>query len=91
MPLLCIQRGIVLFVSLIALVIISIAAIAISRSVSTANLIAGNISFKQSALSATEIGVQAAMNKFNSHASGVLSVYSESEDKFIPAIHGNIR
>lgn len=24
-------------------------------------------------------------------ASGVLSVYSESEDKFIPAIHGNIR
>lgn len=74
MPLLCIQRGIVLFVSLIALVIISIAAIAISRSVSTANLIAGNISFKQSALSATDIGVQAAMNKFNSHASGVLSV-----------------
>ncbi len=74
MPLPRIQRGIVLFVSLIALVIISIAAIAISRSVSTANLIAGNISFKQSALSATDIGVQTAMNKFNSNASGVLSV-----------------
>ena len=73
MPLLCIQRGIVLFVSLIALVIISIAAIAISRSVSTANLISGNISFKQSALSATDIGVQTAMNKFNSNTSGVLS------------------
>ena len=56
------QRGVILFVALIVMVIMSLAAIALVRSVDTANLVAGNQSFKQSALNATDLGVQAAMN-----------------------------
>lgn len=64
------QRGVILFVALIVMVIMSLAAIALVRSVDTANLVAGNQSFKQSALNATDLGVQAAMNRFNNTIGG---------------------
>ncbi len=53
------QRGAVLFFTLIALVAMTLAALAMVRSVDTGNLVAGNIALKQSAIQEADI----AMNK----------------------------
>ncbi len=55
------QQGLVLFLALIALVVMSLAAVALIRSVDTNNLIAGNISFKQAATTSADAGVEAAI------------------------------
>lgn len=55
------QRGVVLFVALIALVAMTLAAIALVRSVDTANVISGNLAFRQGAMQASDIGVEAAV------------------------------
>lgn len=56
------QRGVALFIALIALVSMSIAGIALVRSVDTANLIAGNLAFRQAGLHASDVGVENAFN-----------------------------
>lgn len=53
------QRGSSLFISLIALVSMTLAGIAMVRSVDTANLISGNLAFRQSALHTTDVGIEA--------------------------------
>lgn len=55
------QRGVVLFFALIALVAMSLAAVALIRSVDTNTLIAGNLALKQSALVASDRGVETAL------------------------------
>lgn len=55
------QRGLVLFLALIALVAISLAAVALIRSVDTSTLIAGNLAFKQAATTSADAGVDAAI------------------------------
>ena len=59
-----VQRGLVLVIALVILVAMSLAAIALTRSVDVGSLAAGNLSFKQSALSATDRGIAVAFNKF---------------------------
>ena len=54
------QQGVVLFISLIVLVAMTLAAIALIRSVDTANLIAGNLAFRQGATLAADSGEEAA-------------------------------
>lgn len=54
------QLGVVLFFSLIALVALSLAAIALIRSIDTGNVIAGNLAFRQATLQASDHGVEAA-------------------------------
>lgn len=56
------QKGLVLFIALIALVVMSLAAVALIRSVDTNTLIAGNVSSKQAATAAADIGVEAAIS-----------------------------
>ncbi len=56
------QAGVVLFIALIALVVMSLAAVALIRSVDTNTLIAGNISYKQSALISSDSGVETALS-----------------------------
>lgn len=56
------QRGTVLFVALIALVAIMLAAVALTRSVDTSTVISGNIAFKQAALTSADSGLEAAVN-----------------------------
>jgi Tfp pilus assembly protein PilX len=56
------QQGVVLFFTLIALVVMSLAALALVRSVDTGSMIAGNLAFKQAATTAAEAGVEAAIN-----------------------------
>ncbi len=51
----------VLFIALIVLVAMTLAGLALVRSVDTANVIAGNLAFKQSTLQAGDIGVETAI------------------------------
>jgi len=55
------QDGVVLFFALIALVVMSLAAVALIRSVDTNTLIAGNLAFKQSATASADTGVETAI------------------------------
>ncbi|GAB4181419.1 MAG: hypothetical protein Fur0039_26330 [Rhodocyclaceae bacterium] len=54
------QGGAALFIALIALVFMLLGGLALVRSVDTANLIAGNFSFRRAALQASDAGVEAA-------------------------------
>lgn len=72
------QRGVVLFFALIALVVMSLAAVALIRSVDTSTLIAGNLAFKQSATSTGDTGAEAAINWLSATqlANTALDVYT---------------
>jgi Tfp pilus assembly protein PilX len=54
------QRGAILFIALIVLVAMSLAGIALMRSVDTNVLIAGNLAFRQSATAGGDWGIEAA-------------------------------
>jgi type IV pilus assembly protein PilX len=56
------QKGLVLFVALIALVSMSLAAAALIRSVDTSTLVAGNLAFKQSAAMSADTSITMASN-----------------------------
>jgi Tfp pilus assembly protein PilX len=53
-------RGAVLFIALIVLVAMTLAGIAIMRSVDTATLIAGNLAFKQGTVQSSDDGIERA-------------------------------
>lgn len=55
------QQGVVLLVALIVLVAITVAGIAMMRSVDTATLVTGNLAFEESATHAADQGIEAAM------------------------------
>ena len=55
------QQGIILPITLIVLVAMTLAGIALVRSVDTASVIAGNLAFKQSAIPSGDAGIDAAM------------------------------
>lgn len=54
------QQGVVLFIALIALVVILLAAVALVRSVDTSSLIAGNVAFRRAATSSADTGFERA-------------------------------
>lgn len=54
------QRGLSLFIALIAIVALSLAGAALLRSVDTGNQVAGNLAFRQAAVHAADLGVEAA-------------------------------
>ena len=56
------QRGVVLFISLIVLVAMTLAGVALVRSVDTTNLIAGNLAFKQGATLSGDAAIETARN-----------------------------
>jgi type IV pilus assembly protein PilX len=55
------QRGVVLFIAMIVLVAMTMAGIAIMRSVDTGNLISGNLAFKQGTLQGGDYAVNGAV------------------------------
>lgn len=55
------ERGVVLLISLMILVALSLAAIALVRSVDTTNVIAGNLAFQKSATISGDAGTEAAL------------------------------
>lgn len=54
------EHGVVLMVALIALISMTLAGLALIRSVDTGNLISGNMAFRQASLQSSDIGVEAA-------------------------------
>ncbi|MER2517113.1 MAG: hypothetical protein ABTR92_12085 [Candidatus Accumulibacter phosphatis] len=58
------QGGVVLLVALIILVALTLAGVALMRSVDTANLVAGNLSFHQSAIHAGERSTEATITNW---------------------------
>lgn len=66
------QQGMVLFIALIVLVAMTLAGIALVRSVDTANVIAGNLAFKQATLQAADLGVEAAVTALPTIIAGSL-------------------
>ena len=55
------QQGVALVMALIVLVAMTLAGLAMMRSVDTSSLIAGNLAFKQSAAISADAGVEAAI------------------------------
>lgn len=55
------QHGVILVITLVALVVLMIASTALMRTVDTATLISGNLAFKQSATASGDTGVQNAI------------------------------
>lgn len=64
------QRGVVLFVALIAMVVLALAAAAMIRSADTSAVIAGNLAFKDAATHAADTGVERAFNALQDLATG---------------------
>jgi len=64
------QRGVMLIIALIVLVAMTMAGIAMMRSVDTATIVAGNIAYKQSTVSAADQGLQTGYWWLSSNASG---------------------
>lgn len=56
------QQGIVLFIALIAIVVMSLAAIALTRSYTTAGVISGNLAFQQGSRQAGDAGIEMAFD-----------------------------
>jgi type IV pilus assembly protein PilX len=66
------QRGVVLFIALIVLVAMTLAGLAMMRSVDTNNLIAGNLAFRSAASSAGDAAIEAARTWLTSETPGQL-------------------
>ena len=85
------QAGVVLMMALIVLVAMTLAGIALVRSVDTTNLIAGNLAFKQSATNSGDTGYEAAAawlaaNSAQLNNDALASGYASS---FLPALAAN--
>lgn len=76
------QRGVVLLVALIVLIALTLAGLALIRSVDTTNLIAGNMSFHESAVHAgersTELAVTNWLQPNNQTAAGKIVLYDHN-------------
>lgn len=56
------QEGVILFIAIIVLVAMTLAGLALIRSVDTGNMVAGNLAFKQGATAAADAGTEAAIS-----------------------------
>jgi hypothetical protein len=73
------QNGVVLFIALIALVVMSLAAVALIRSVDTNTMIAGNLAFKQAATSSADSGLETAIGWLANKAAAGEAIF-EADD-----------
>ncbi|MBI5430212.1 MAG: hypothetical protein HY938_07120 [Nitrosomonadales bacterium] len=85
------QRGVVLFFSLIALVVMSLAAVALIRSVDTNTMIAGNLAFKQSTATSGDGGIENAIAMMATLEANnkALNVYSNAAHPFNVTVAAN--
>jgi len=65
------QRGVVLMIALIVLVAMTLAGIALVRSVDTSNIIAGNLAFQQAATHSGDTGTETAVTWLQANNAGV--------------------
>jgi type IV pilus assembly protein PilX len=77
------QTGIVLVVALVALVAMTLAGIALMRSMDTSLVISGNLSFKQATLNTAERGTEQAIAWLQANASTMLATAPHSGDNLL--------
>lgn len=65
------QRGVVLMIALIVLVAMTLAGLALVRSVDTSNIIAGNLAFQQAATQSGDIGTETAVTWLQANFAGI--------------------
>jgi type IV pilus assembly protein PilX len=82
------QRGAVLFIALIVLVAMSLAGIALIRGVDTANLIAGNLAFKQNATHGGDWAVEQARNWMQLQAA--TDLYNDVAGRYYAAMQSGL-
>ena len=70
------QRGVTLIIALIVLVAMTLAGVAMMRSVDTGSIVAGNIAFRQSSVHAADQGLQAGYSYILARAGGT-SLYND--------------
>jgi len=68
------QRGVIVFIALIALLILSLAALALLRSSDTAGVISGNLAFKQATTGAADTGAERAFGELPALAAADVDV-----------------
>lgn len=77
------QKGVVLIISLIVLVAMTMAGVALMRSVDTATVVAGNVAFKEAAIQVADRGTQEAVRWLVANSAGaVLQGTNESVGYF---------
>lgn len=79
------QRGATLMITLIVLVALTIGGIALFRSVNTTTLIAGNLSFQQSATLSGEAGIETAIRSIEVGNPAAMSATELQNDNFLRA------
>ena len=74
------QGGAVLIIALVVLVAMTLSALALIRSVSTTNLVSGNMAFRESAVLSAEHGTEKALAVISTRvASGLASLFSDDD------------
>lgn len=76
------QRGMALAVVLVALLLMSIAAVGLVRMVDTGSLVIGNLAFKQSATSSSDQGVEAALTYLQPQLGGTVLYDDKTADGY---------
>jgi Tfp pilus assembly protein PilX len=76
------QRGLVLFFALIALVAMSLAAVALVRSVDTSTIISGNLAFRQAATTSGDGSVENAITALTAMNGSSLNPFMDSGHPF---------
>ena len=76
----CRQRGVVLFVALIAMVVMSLAGVALIRAVDTTGSVAGNLAFREASIPAVNMAVEEAAQALYLAKPGPLIANTEIDD-----------
>jgi len=86
------QRGVVLFIALIVLVAMTLAGVAMVRSMDTTLGIAGNMAFKQASIQSSDLGVKSAYDWLGANSAGITLQNSDAVQGYFsarPAIEPN--
>ena len=83
------QQGVVLFIALIVLVAMSLAGVALVRSVDTSLGIAGNMAFKQSTLQGSDLGIKEAYNWLLANNTGTILQTTSVANGYASAMPGS--
>jgi type IV pilus assembly protein PilX len=80
------ERGVVLVISLIILVALSLAGLALVRSTDTGNVISGNMAFRTAALQAVDVGVEDAFLSVTGTSGYATNPETAIANKYYPQI-----
>lgn len=83
------ERGLVLMIALIVLIAMSLAAVALVRSVDTANAITGNLSFRGGAVQESDQGVEAARVAVTALAAAGTDTANSVTDNYYATVQAN--